>query len=112
MKFLESGASHVTGTQVEDGKLYIQTTHYDDAALARNERIRNSGILEKAKLELHHNEDLRAAISCPSVAQWNQFNKEHPELEGLLNSKQEYERLKAVDTISLCHPDWVLMVRN
>ena len=111
MKFLEAGANHITGTQVEDGKLHIKTTFYDDASLARNERIRSSKILEKAKLSLHHNEDIRAVISVPSVAQWNLFNKEHPELSGLLNSKQEYERLKAVDIISLAHPDWILMTR-
>ena len=92
-------------------KLFIQTTHFDDAALARNERIRNSGILDKAKLQLHQGEDIRGAISCPSVAQWNRFKKDNPEFNGLLNSSLEHERLRAMDMVSLHHPDWVVYTR-
>ena len=107
----EAAENHVTNTKAEDGKLYIQTTYYDDEALARNDRIRNSGILDKAKLELHQNEDIRGVISCPSVDQWNQFNSQHPEVKELLDSPYEHERLKALDVISLHKPAWVLMQR-
>ena len=111
MKYLEHSGDHLTQTAVEDGTFYTHTTHYNDAALARNQRIRNSGILEKAKLQLHDNEDVRGVISCPSVLEWNIFNNEHPELKGLLNSTHEHERLKAMDIVSLHHPDWVLYTR-
>ena len=112
MKYLESAENHITATEVEDGKLFIKTKFFDDDAIARNKRIRDSGILEKAKLELHHNEDIRGAISCPSVGQWNQFNKDHPEMQSLLNSSHEHERMAALRLVSLHKPNWVLMTRN
>lgn len=95
----------------EDGKFYVKTTFFDDNSLEQNNKIRLSGMLEKAKLNLHENEDIRAAISCPSVQQWNIFKKKHADTYRLLNSREEVQRMKGVSELQLLHPDWIVYNR-
>ena len=100
--------SHV---KKEDGKAYCHTVFHDDASLDQNQRIRSSGMLEKGKLGLHDNEDLRMVISCPDTLQWAIFKKKNPETYRLLKSADEAERMKGALQIQLLHPAWVVQSR-
>jgi hypothetical protein len=101
----------VATAQVQDDKLFIQATYFDDVALERNKQIRNAGFLDKGKLGLHENEDIRLAVSCPSVEQWNRFRRLHPETYELLMSKNEALRMKGARQLQLVHPEWVVQSR-
>ena len=88
------GTNSVATAHLDDNKLYVHTEYFDDAALERNRQLRNAGILDKGKLGLHENEDIRMAFSCPSLEQWNRFKKHHPETHALLTSTVEAERMR------------------
>jgi len=105
------GTNSIQRAVVEDGTMYFNTTYYDDASLQRNADIRKAGFLDKGKLGLHENEDIRLAISCPSVEQWNLCKKKHPETFDLLMSRNEPMRMKGARQLQLLHPDWVVMDR-
>jgi hypothetical protein len=106
------GSNSKTIGKSEDGKFYVQTTFYDDAALHRNNDIRLSGMLNKGKLGLHDNEDIRGVISCPSVEQWNIFKKKHKPTMDLLNSKDESTRMKGFKQVEILEPNWVVYSRT
>jgi len=91
-----------------------QTTFYDDKALALNDKIRKSGILENHTSNIfdEHAHDTRALISCPSVEQWELFKKQEPEVMKNLYSKDRDERMSAVKAIGLLHPSWLVYYRN
>lgn len=108
---IEHNKARKVQAKSEDGKFYVKTTFHDDAALRQNERIRSSGMLEKGRLGLHDNEDIRATISCPSVTQWNIFKKKFREVYKMLNSRDESERMSAVKRIQIIHPDWIVQER-
>lgn len=103
-------------TKTEEGKLFVHTTFYDDKDLEQNNRIRLSGMLDKAKLGLHENEDMRAVISCPSNLQWSLFRKKHNDTYKLLTTRgtllqDEADRVKGVKQLEILHPDWVIYTR-
>jgi len=102
----------VTRARSEAGKFYVEQTFYDDMSLEQNQRIRNSKMLERAKLGLHDNEDIRGVISCPSTEQWMIFKKKHTETYKLLTSKLEAERMKGLRQVSLLKPAWVIYDRQ
>lgn len=95
----------------EDGKFYVETIFMDDKALDQNSRIRNSGMLDKGKLGLHDNEDIRAVISCPTVEQWNLFKKNNPITYSLIKSPEEHMRMKGIAALSKLEPAWVVYTR-
>ena len=103
-----TGSNAVTHEAVEGGKFYARTIFYDDAALDKNNKIRNSGMLDKAKLGLHENEDMRMVISCPSTLQWSMFKTKHAETYKLLTSKNsESDRIKGAKQLEILYPAWV-----
>lgn len=104
-------SNYDTIVKVEDGKLHAKTTFYDDESLNQNDRIRNSGMLDKAKLGVHQDEDVRMAISCPSVVQWNTFKKKNSATYKLLMSCNETERMRGAKQVQILHPDWVVYER-
>ena len=98
---------HVT----EGGVLYAKTTFHDDAALDINTNIRNSKMLEKAKLGLHDGEDVRLVISCPDTLQWMYWKRDNPDIYAMLHSKDEAERMRAAKLIQIMQPSWVVQHR-
>lgn len=106
-----TGSNSVTNTVIEGGKLYFHTIFNDDAALHQNTRLRNSGHLDRKKLGLHEDEDVRMMISIPSVLQYTIFQKKHPNTITLLNSKIESERMRGAKQLQILHPEWVVMER-
>jgi len=105
------GPNSIQRAVTEDGRLYFHTTYYDDKSLAQNRKIEGSGMLDKAKLGLHDDEDIRMVISCPSTAQWLLFKKKHPETYKLIKSTIEHERMKGARQLMLLHPAWVVQNR-
>lgn len=95
----------------DGGKIISHQIHHDDHALEKVHRLRSSQILDKAKLGLHENEDIRLAISCPSVVQWNRFKRENPDIATMLRSRDESERMKAARMILILQPTWVAQSR-
>ena len=95
----------------EDGKLYAHTIYNNKKALEMNKALRNSGMIDKGRLNLHDGADIRAAISFPSVLEYNNFMRDNPDIDVMLKSKDESERMKAVKKISLLEPEYVIMIR-
>ena len=108
---LDVGSNSIERALAEDGKLWIHTTYHDDAALERNKQIRSAKLMEKAKLSLHEDEDVRMVVSCPSVSQWNLFKKQHGETYDLVMSTLEHERMRGARQLQLLHPEWVVQSR-
>ena len=109
---VEHNKQYKTRVKTEDGKLYAHTIFNDDQSLEQNNKIRLSGMLDRAKLNLHDNEDIRAAISCPSVFQWSIFKKKHFDTYKMLTSKEEVQRIKGIRQLEILHPDWVIYSRT
>ena len=105
------GTNSIQRAVTEDGKLHFHTTYHDDSSLQRNDDIRKAGFLDKGKLGLHENEDIRLVVSCPSVGQWNLFKKRHGETYDLLMSKNEPMRMKGARQLQVLHPEWVVQSR-
>lgn len=108
---LEVGPGFVQRGLVEDGKYYVHHRFHDDASLARNQQLRNSRHIEKARLGLHDNEDIRGWLSVPTLKQWNLFCKAHPDIYSKLKSRLEHERMTAMSFIKRMHPEWVVQSR-
>ena len=95
-----------------DGKdMHVKTTYHDDKSLSTNEEIRRSNMLEKAKLGIHEDEDIRMVISCPSTLQWALFKKKFPDVYNSMASTDEQIRMKGSFQLQLLHPDWVVFSR-
>lgn len=92
-------------------ELYIQTDFADDAALERNKQIKAAALLDKAKLKLHDDEDVRMIISCPDGIQWSLFKRQHEETYKLIHSRLEEERMKGCRQLQILHPEWVVQER-
>lgn len=95
----------------QDKHLVVQTTFHDDANLERNKKLRNSGMIDKGKLGLHDNEDIRMVISCPDPIQWSLFKKKFPDIYKAIMSADEAERMKGCWRLKLLHPEWVIQER-
>ncbi len=106
-----TGFNGVEKVGVEDGVLYGLTEFYDKQSLDINQKIKNSGMLEKGALGLHDNADIRMTISCPSTLQWRYFKKDHAETYKLLMSRDEIERLRGAKQLQILEPDWVVQSR-
>lgn len=107
----ERGQLGVRRHAIEDGKLYARTVFNDDVALERNKQIRAAGLINKAKLNLHDQEDIRMVISCPDTLQWSLFKRDFPDIARNLHSKCETERMSACKQLQILHPEWVLQER-
>ena len=105
------GTNAVARHGMEDGRYYCETVFHDDSSLDQNQRIRNSGMLEKGRLGLHDNEDIRMTISCPSTLQWSLFKSQHPETYVLLKSSDESERVRGARQLQILKPAWVVQSR-
>ena len=105
------GTNSIQRAVVEDGTMFFKTTYYDDAALQRNDDLRKANVLDRGKLGLHGNEDIRMTVSCPSLEQWNLFKKRHGETYDLLMSKNEPMRMKGARQLQVLHPEWVVQSR-
>ena len=100
----------------QDGKLHVRTVFEDDAALAKNRRIRDSGMLNKGQLGIHDDADMRAVISCPSVEQWRLFQRDHADIYKSLTTRgqstqDDADRMKGARQLQLLHPAWVVYTR-
>lgn len=95
----------------QDQHLVVQTIHHDDANLERNKQLRNAGYIDKAKLGLHDNEDIRMMISCPDTLQWSMFKRKYPDIYKGLLSRDEQARMKACRQLQILHPEWVIQER-
>lgn len=111
MSYLSHAENHVSTLHKEDGIHYVHTQFHDDEALEKIRRLRDSEILQKAKLGLHEGEDLRAAFSFPSVMQFNLFKKKNPEIWALINSPSETERIRGSGKLAILHPEYVVQQR-
>jgi len=101
----------ITRGRTEDGKFYVHTTYLDDSIIKDNIKIANTNNLSKMKLSLHHGEDVRGVIRCPSIEQWTVFKTKNPQIAEDLSSSHEYDRINALKQISLKEPTWVIMKR-
>jgi hypothetical protein len=113
---IDVGSNSVTTAQLDGNKLYVHTKFYDDLALAKNRKIQNSGALDKAKLGLHDDEDIRLVVSCPSHEQWSLFKRKHPDVYALLTTRggsvdADQSRMKGALQLSLLEPEWVIQTR-
>jgi len=106
-----SGTNSIQREGWEDGEYYCETTFHDKKALEQNNKIRNSGMLDKGALGLHDNADIRMAISCPDTLQWSIFCKKNLETIKLIRSTNEVERLKGARQLQILHPEWVVFSR-
>tara|TARA_R110000796_G_scaffold101866_6_gene210638 strand:+ start:3269 stop:3613 length:345 start_codon:yes stop_codon:yes gene_type:complete len=102
---------HTTRLVTEGSTLYVDTQFHNKASLEINKKIRNSQMLDKLKLGLHDNEDVRATLSIPSNMEWELFKKKHPDIYNDLKAPQETDRMSALRRIQLLEPEWVLMER-
>ena len=98
-----------TKVQTEDGITYAKTTFQDDAALERVRQLKHENVLDKARLGLHDNADLRMVISCPSEALWSYFIRDYPDIYKLLQSKDQF--LKGAKQVQFMHPEWIIQSR-
>ena len=105
------GSNSVTRATLDGKRLNVHTTFEDDASLAQNRRIQDSGLLDKHRLGLHDDADTRAVFSCPSVNQWNLFKRDHPDTYKLLISRNETERMNGARQLSILKPSWVIQSR-
>lgn len=111
-EIIEHNSQYKTRVKTEDGKLYAHTIFNDDKSLEQNNKIRLSGMLDRAKLSLHDNEDVRAAISCPSTLQWLIFKKKHFDTyKMIMDRTSEHTRMKGIKQLEILHPDWVIYSR-
>ncbi len=95
----------------QDSHLVVQTTHHDDKNLERNALLKREGYLNKAKLGLHENEDIRMMISCPDPLQWSIFKKKHPDIYKMILHKDEQTRMTGCRRLQILHPEWVVQER-
>lgn len=113
---IDPSSRSVTTSELDGKKLWVNTKFHDDVSLAQNRKIQNSGMLDKAKLGLHDDEDIRLVVSCPSGAQWSLFRKKHPDVYALLTTRGGSEdadrsRMKGALQLSLLEPEWVIQTR-
>lgn len=94
-----------------DGNYAVETQFHDDHFRKVSDRIRSSGMLNKMKLGLHDDEDVRFVISFPSTMAFSNFKRNHSVTYSLLKSTDEAERVKGGLQLQLLHPDWVLEAR-
>jgi len=106
-----SAVRHNTKVITEDGVTYAKTVFNDDAALDKVRKLKHENVLDKARLGLHDNADMRMVISCPSVVLWNYFKRDHKKTYELLNSKDETERMKGAKQVQFLHPEWIIQQR-
>ena len=96
---------------VEDGKLYVRTTHHNDAVLANNQAHRNFGTFQvgnPAPLNPKGAEVIHM-IQAPAT-EWARFCKKHRDLHRRLHSRSQPIREKAAMEIKALHPEWFLEV--
>ena len=113
---VDIGPNSVSRALSEGGRFHVHTRFFDDAALAQNRRIADSGMLDKGKLGLHDDEDIRFVISCPSTRQWALFKKDNPEIYKLITTRgtdaiADADRMKGARKLSILHPAWVVYSR-
>jgi len=107
-----SGTNSVQREGWEDGEYYCETEFFDKKQLEQNDKIRNSGMLDKGVLNLHDGADYRAVISIPSTLQYSIFKIKHHETYKLLTSvDSEEDRLKGIRQLAIIEPDWVIYSR-
>ena len=99
-------------TVKKEGDLHVfKTQYFDKESLAINDRIRKSGMLNKAELGLHDDADIRMAISFPSVVLFSAFKKKHPDIYEMLHSKDEAVRMRGAKQLQLVHPEYCVYDR-
>ncbi len=108
---IERNQLYTQTLEEQDGKLYSETIFHDKKVLDRIHDLRNSKVMEKAKMSLHDGEDIRGIISVPDPLQWSLFKKEYSEVYSLLTSKLESDRTKGMKQIEILKPEWIVMVR-
>lgn len=111
-----AGTNSITRARSEGGLFYVETQFKDSDSLQRNRDIAASGMLEKAKLGLHDDEDMRMVISCPCTMQWSIFKRKHNDVYKMLTTRghrteDDALRMKGAKQLQILHPDWVVMER-
>ena len=102
----------VTTGKSEDGRFYVTQKFYDEGSLRRNHELRKAGVLNRGKLGLHDNEDIRYAISVPSADQWQLWKAANPDIYKLIKSPLEHDRMRGCKQLHILKPDWVIMSRS
>jgi len=100
-----------TQVKTEDGITYAKTVFQDDKALEKVARLRHENVLDKGKLGVHDDADLRMVFSCPSLVMWNFFKRDHPQTYKLMNSTSEDDRMKGSKQLQILHPEWCVYTR-
>ena len=106
-----SGFNSVREFKFDGSVLHAKTVFNDKKSLDRNEDIRLDGMLDKKKLGLHDDEDVRMVISCPDGLQWSIFKKKHFETYKKILSTDEKERMQGARELQILHPAWVVQSR-
>jgi hypothetical protein len=97
---------------LRDGdNIVVRTDFDDDAALERNKQIREAGLINKAKLHLHDDEDIRFVISIPDGLQYRYFKMNYPDIYEMIKSKEEKVRMSGCKRLQILHPEWVVQER-
>ena len=97
---------------MRDGdQLVVRTEFHDDPALERNKQIREAGLIDKAKLALHDDEDIRFVISIPDGLQYRYFKMNYPDIYKMILSKDEKTRMSGCKRLQILHPEWVVQER-
>ena len=96
----------------EGDDMVLKHTFFDKAKTDFNQRVYHENVFHNKKLAIHHDEDLRGVVSCPSSTQWVMFQTEYPKLYNDLYDKDETVRVNAVKSIQIVHPDWVKYLRH
>jgi len=107
---IDQGPRSQTSVKLDGKRLFVHTLVHDDPILEANRRIANERVLERAKMPLHENEDLRAHIQVdPDL--WAIFKRKNPDVYRLICSRDEGERMRGVRQLHILHPAWVTYAR-
>jgi hypothetical protein len=93
--------------KVEDGKLYVETTHLNDRVLDQNQKIRNEGLMRRgAEMPLHpKGAEVAYAILAPE-SEWTRLRAKNNDLWLRLHSNDQVIREKAAEELRAIHPEW------
>jgi len=105
-------SGHKTRLITQDDTLFVHTVFDDDEALKRNKQIKEAELLNKPKLGIHDNHDLRFILSIPDVFQWNLWKKHNQGEYRMLVGRDETLRIRAAKKLALSHPEWVIFERH
>ena len=96
-----------TDPHMKDRQVF-RTVFHNDAALRRNEQIRNSGMMRRGdKMSVLDGATVSHAFSFPTIEEYQMIRRKYPDIMDALRSKDQAVREKAADQLQLLCPQYV-----